>query len=64
MLANQPPPAEPLSRLDEIKSCIESARARLVLIRPDQHVAWRGDAWPVDGGLFGQVTGQPQTVTA
>lgn len=23
--------------------------ARLALIRPDQHVAWRGDAWPADG---------------
>jgi hypothetical protein len=33
--------------------------ARLTLIRPDQHVAWRGDAWPVAGrGLFAQVTGR------
>lgn len=32
--------------------------ARLALIRPDQHVAWRGPAWPGDGGLFAQVTGR------
>lgn len=25
--------------------------ARLALIRPDQHVAWRGDVWPGDGVL-------------
>lgn len=24
-------------------------QARLALIRPDQHVAWRGDSWPHDG---------------
>ena len=24
-------------------------QARLALIRPDQHVAWRGDAWPSNG---------------
>ncbi|OEZ63885.1 MULTISPECIES: FAD-dependent monooxygenase [unclassified Duganella] len=24
-------------------------QARLALIRPDQHVAWRGDTWPHDG---------------
>ena len=29
----------------------------LALIRPDQHVAWRGNCWPV-GGLFGAVTGR------
>jgi hypothetical protein len=23
--------------------------ARYTLVRPDQHVAWRGDAWPADG---------------
>jgi 2-polyprenyl-6-methoxyphenol hydroxylase-like FAD-dependent oxidoreductase len=33
-------------------------KARYVLIRPDQHVAWRGDAWPDDGErLLEQVTG-------
>ena len=31
--------------------------ARLVLIRPDQHVAWRGDRWPADG-VIARVTGQ------
>ncbi len=31
---------------------------RLTLIRPDQHVAWRGDAWPGDGaGLLARVSG-------
>ena len=31
---------------------------RLTLIRPDQHVAWRGDTWPAAGGaLLEQVTG-------
>lgn len=32
--------------------------ARRALIRPDQHVAWRGDAWPVETGLLEMVTGQ------
>jgi len=32
--------------------------ARFALIRPDQHVAWRGDALPADGdALLAQVTG-------
>ncbi len=32
---------------------------RFTLIRPDQHVAWRGNAWPqVAAGLFEQVTGR------
>ncbi len=32
---------------------------RFTLIRPDQHVAWRGDAWPTAAnGLFEQVTGR------
>lgn len=30
---------------------------RLTLIRPDQHVAWRGDAWP-GAALLARVTGQ------
>ncbi|WP_375383517.1 FAD-dependent monooxygenase [uncultured Sphingomonas sp.] len=29
----------------------------LTLIRPDQHIAWRGDAWPTDG-LLKRVTGR------
>jgi len=34
-------------------------QARYALIRPDQHVAWRGDAWPDDGaGLLLHVTGR------
>ena len=33
-------------------------RARYVLIRPDQHVAWRGDALPVNAAaLFAGITG-------
>ncbi len=32
---------------------------RYTLIRPDQHVAWRGDAWPADGvQLLRRVTGR------
>jgi len=32
---------------------------RFTLIRPDQHVAWRGDAWPsAANGLFEKVTGK------
>lgn len=31
-----------------------------ILIRPDHHIAWRGDALPADAGaLLGQVTGHP-----
>lgn len=37
----------------------ELYRARLTLVRPDQHVAWRGDAWPRDGlALWPRVTGR------
>ena len=37
----------------------ELYEARYVLIRPDQHVAWRGDAWPEDGvALLRRVTGK------
>jgi len=32
--------------------------ARFALIRPDQHVAWRGDALPEPGPLLERVTGQ------
>ena len=32
--------------------------AALALIRPDQHVAWRGDRWPEGEGLFARVTGR------
>lgn len=32
--------------------------ARLALIRPDQHVAWRGDTWPAHN-LLSFVTGRP-----
>ncbi len=34
--------------------------AAMALIRPDQHVAWRGDAWRT--GIFAQVTGQHAAV--
>jgi 2-polyprenyl-6-methoxyphenol hydroxylase-like FAD-dependent oxidoreductase len=34
-------------------------RAKLALIRPDQHVAWRGDNWPLDDTkLWRHVTGR------
>ncbi len=36
---------------------------RFTLIRPDQHVAWRGDAWPqITSGLFEQVTGRAKSL--
>jgi 2-polyprenyl-6-methoxyphenol hydroxylase-like FAD-dependent oxidoreductase len=34
------------------------------LIRPDQHVAWRGDAWPAGTGLLDLVTGRDNAETA
>ena len=31
---------------------------RFTLIRPDQHVAWRGNTWPTDGhGLMRRIAG-------
>jgi len=37
-------------------------RAQLALIRPDQHVAWRGEALPVDlRGLLDTVRGARAT---
>ena len=35
----------------------ESYQARFALIRPDQHVAWRGDRLPMPGPLLDRVTG-------
>jgi 2-polyprenyl-6-methoxyphenol hydroxylase-like FAD-dependent oxidoreductase len=32
-------------------------QAAFALIRPDQHVAWRGNSWPDRGGLLPRVTG-------
>lgn len=41
---------------DEVRSLYQ---ARLALIRPDHHVAWRGDEPPVDPGrLVDQITGK------
>ncbi len=38
---------------------------RFTLIRPDQHVAWRGDAWPhASVGLFEKVTGRANAMVA
>lgn len=37
--------------------------APLALVRPDQIVAWRGDAWPVED-LLHRVSGKPEMVTA
>ena len=34
-------------------------QARLTLVRPDQHVAWRGDAWPATGiALLKRIAGR------
>lgn len=50
----------PLQVIQPIEAALPGLyRARYTLIRPDQHVAWRGNAWPQDGaGLLRQVTGQ------
>jgi hypothetical protein len=32
-------------------------REKLVLSRPDQHIAWRGDAMPDPAALIARVTG-------
>ncbi|NMM04214.1 FAD-monooxygenase [Paraburkholderia sp. RP-4-7] len=41
------------------KGLDELYEARFALIRPDQHVAWRGDTWPDDGvSVFRRVSGQ------
>ena len=40
----------PLTVLQPTEGGVASLyQARLTLIRPDQHVAWRGDAWPSNG---------------
>ncbi|MBA2933520.1 FAD-dependent monooxygenase [Sphingomonas sp. CGMCC 1.13654] len=39
--------------------------ARLALVRPDQHICWRGNSWPADAGILERVTGRakaPATV--
>ena len=42
----------PLTVIQPAEGAIASLYpARLTLIRPDQHVAWRGDAWPGEGVL-------------
>jgi hypothetical protein len=38
---------------------------KLVLVRPDQHIAWRGDRLPTDfDGLLARVTGHARPATA
>jgi hypothetical protein len=38
---------------------VELYPRRFTLVRPDQHVAWRGDAWPpATSALFERVTGR------
>ncbi len=50
-------PIEILAAKEQFLS--ELYEARLVLIRPDQHVAWRGHEWPSNGvSVFLQVSGQ------
>ena len=50
----------PLKLLQPLEGGVASLYpARYTLIRPDQHVAWRGDAWPSDGaGLLARLTGR------
>ena len=50
----------PLKPLKRSEAGITSLyQARYTLIRPDQHVAWRGDAWPSDGqALLKRLTGR------
>jgi 2-polyprenyl-6-methoxyphenol hydroxylase-like FAD-dependent oxidoreductase len=48
----------PLKVLDIVDPAIAARYERkMVLVRPDQHVAWRGDRWP-DGDLLGFVSGR------
>lgn len=48
----------PLKIVDLAESgLLELYEQPLALIRPDQHVAWRGPAWPLDG-VFRTVTGR------
>lgn len=50
----------PLTVLQPDEAAIPSLYpTRFTLVRPDQHVAWRGDAWPqASAALFEQVTGR------
>ena len=48
----------PLTVLDLSKDALRALyAARLALVRPDQHVAWRGDVWPNED-IFAQITGR------
>jgi 2-polyprenyl-6-methoxyphenol hydroxylase-like FAD-dependent oxidoreductase len=42
---------------DPVPALADLYRARYALIRPDQHVAWRGDTWPKAMALFERVAG-------
>jgi hypothetical protein len=43
----------PLKQLDIADDAIRALYGRdLVLVRPDQHVAWRGNAVPADAGAL------------
>ncbi|WP_421106863.1 FAD-dependent monooxygenase [Streptomyces sp. NEAU-S77] len=76
-LGPEPPPVKeleaaaqaaglPLRTLDVEDPVVRDLYERdLVLIRPDQHVAWRGNALPTDpGDLVARVTGQRAAGTA
>jgi hypothetical protein len=56
----------PLAVLDvRSPEALELYRHRLVLVRPDQHVAWRSDAEPADPiSLIDLVRGAAQTTMA
>ncbi len=54
----------PLTILSEQTGGVRQLYPRaLTLIRPDQHIAWTGSAWPADSDLFAIVTGRHATTT-
>lgn len=77
---NNPPPVEPLSKAAakaglplEVVDLLDEAAARLyerrlVLVRPDGQVAWRGDALPEEVATLvdtvrGAIAGEPQPIS-
>jgi 2-polyprenyl-6-methoxyphenol hydroxylase-like FAD-dependent oxidoreductase len=50
----------PLTRIEVREpEVMAQYRARYTLIRPDQHIAWRGDTWPENGAeVLVQISGQ------
>ena len=57
--------AAPRTRSTRSREASQLYRHRLVLVRPDQHVAWRGDAEPGDTlDLVDLVRGAARTLMA